>query len=152
MDLIDVLLIMAVVLLVMVVAAIALGVAAWIMWKRATREERALLKRFSDLEFGSKFRLARGLIMDGRIPLVARLVLPLLVLYMASPIDVIPDFIPVIGWLDDVFLLVIGLNILLRLTPRAVLEEQLGAVEAAELDREAIEAERRQTGEPPLIP
>lgn len=152
MDLTDVLLIFVVLLLAMIVAAIALGVAAWIMWKRATREERALLRRFSDLELGSKFRLARGLITDRRIPLAARVVLPLLVLYMASPIDVIPDFIPVIGWLDDVFLLVIGLNILLRLTPRAVLEEQIGAVEAAELDRDAIEAERRQTREPPLIP
>jgi uncharacterized membrane protein YkvA (DUF1232 family) len=58
------------------------------------------------------------------------------------PIDFIPDFIPVIGWLDDVFLLVIALNIILRMTPRYVLDEQIEAIERLELDRKAIEAER----------
>ena len=135
MDLTDILLIAAIVLLSIVVFAIVVAIAAWITWKRATREERTLIKRFSDLELASKLRLARSLIADGRIPIVARLALPLLVLYLASPIDFIPDFIPVVGWLDDVFLLVIGLNIVLRMTPRYVLDEQIGAIEAAELDR-----------------
>lgn len=152
MDFTDILLIAALVLLGLVVLAAILAITAWIMWKRATREERTLLKRFSDLELGSKFMLARRLIADGRIPIVARVVLPLLVLYMASPIDFIPDFIPVVGWIDDAFLLVIGLNIVLRMTPRYVLDEQIGIIEAAELDRHAIEADRRRTPEPPLLP
>ena len=138
----DILIIFGIVLVSIIGLLAVLAVTAWIMWKRATREERTLIKRFSGLEFGSKLQLGRQLILDRRIPLVARVVLPLLVLYLAMPIDVIPDFIPVIGWLDDVFLLVIALNIVLRMTPRYVLDEQIETIERLELDRKAIEAER----------
>jgi uncharacterized membrane protein YkvA (DUF1232 family) len=138
----DILIIFGIVLVTLVGILAALAITAWIMWKRATREERTLIKRFSGLEFGSKFQLAGRLVADGRIPIVARVALPVLVLYLALPIDIIPDFIPVIGWLDDIFLLVIGLNIVLRMTPRYVLEENIQLIETAELDRKAIEAER----------
>ena len=56
-----------------------------------------------------------------------------------------------VGWLDDVFLLVIGLNIVLRMTPRDAPDEQIGVVEAAELDRDAIEAERARGAGPSLL-
>ena len=138
----DILIIFGIVLVSIIGVLAALAITAWIIWRRATREERTLIKRFSGLEFGSKLQLGRELILDRRIPLVARVVLPLLVLYLAMPIDFIPDFIPVIGWLDDVFLLVIALNIILRMTPRYVLDEQIEAIERLELDRKAIEAER----------
>jgi uncharacterized membrane protein YkvA (DUF1232 family) len=139
----DILIIFGIVIVSIVGVLAALALAAWIMWKRATREERTLIKRFNGLEIGSKLNLAGRLVRDGRIPLLARVALPVLVLYLALPIDIIPDFIPVIGWLDDVFLLVIGLNIVLRVTPRYVLDEQIETVERLELDRKAIEAERR---------
>ena len=143
MSLSDILIIFAIVVVGIIGVLAALAVTAWILWKRATREERTLIKRFSGLELGSKVRLAGNLIADGRIPIVARVALPLLVLYLALPIDFIPDFIPIIGWVDDVFLLVIGLNIVLRMTPRYVLDEQIGEIERLELDRKAIEAKRR---------
>lgn len=142
----DILIIFGIVLGSIIGVMVVLAVTAWIMWKRATREERTLIKRFSGLEFGSKLQLAGRLVADGRIPIVARVALPLLVLYLAMPIDIIPDFIPVIGWLDDVFLLVIGLNIVLRMTPRYVLDEQIATIERLELDRKAIEAERAGAG------
>jgi len=126
---------------------VVLAVTAWIMWRRATREERQLIKRFGDLGLGSKVQLAGRLVTDPRIPLAARIVLPALVLYLALPIDIIPDIIPVVGWLDDVFLLVVGLNIVLRMTPRAVLDEQIAAIERAELDRRALEADRGDQGD-----
>jgi uncharacterized membrane protein YkvA (DUF1232 family) len=47
------------------------------------------------------------------------------------PLDIIPDFIPVIGHLDDVLVLLVGVAVLLRFTPRAVLEEHLARLEAA---------------------
>jgi uncharacterized membrane protein YkvA (DUF1232 family) len=39
-----------------------------------------------------------------------------------SPIDLIPDFIPVIGYLDDLLLVPLGIALVIRLTPLAVLE------------------------------
>ncbi len=47
---------------------------------------------------------------DERIPLQNRLVLGGLVLYLLTPIDIIPEFIPIIGWLDDVFVALIILD------------------------------------------
>ena len=44
--------------------------------------------------------------------------------YAVSPIDLIPDFIPVLGQLDDLLLLPIGIALAIRLVPRAVLEEK----------------------------
>ena len=43
--------------------------------------------------------------------------------YALSPIDLIPDFIPVLGYLDDVILVPLGIALAIRLIPPAVLEE-----------------------------
>ncbi len=45
------------------------------------------------------------------------------VAYAISPIDLIPDFIPVIGYLDDVIIVPIGIALTLRLVPREVLAD-----------------------------
>jgi uncharacterized membrane protein YkvA (DUF1232 family) len=50
-------------------------------------------------------RLTRALLADGSIPLRARLALLALLAYLLSPIDLVPDFIPGIGSLDDVIIL-----------------------------------------------
>lgn len=56
-------------------------------------------------------------------PLIAKLLCVLVVAYALSPIDLIPDFIPVLGYLDDVILLPALIWIAVRLIPSAVLEE-----------------------------
>ena len=56
-------------------------------------------------------------------PWYARAVAAAVVAYALSPIDLIPDFIPVLGYLDDVILLPAGIALVLRLTPAAVLTE-----------------------------
>ena len=61
---------------------------------------------------------------------LVRVIPPALVVYLAMPLDVIPDFIPVIGHLDDVLVLLLGVAVLLRFTPRAVLEEHVARLEA----------------------
>lgn len=56
-------------------------------------------------------------------PLIAKLLGALVVAYALSPIDLIPDFIPVLGYLDDVILLPVLIWIAIKLVPAAVLEE-----------------------------
>jgi len=58
--------------------------------------------------------LFRRLLADPRVPRRRKLVLALLVAYLASPIDLIPDFIPGLGQLDDVILAALALRYALR--------------------------------------
>jgi uncharacterized membrane protein YkvA (DUF1232 family) len=60
---------------------------------------------------------------DPRVPWHARLVVAAVVAYALSPIDLIPDFVPVLGYLDDLIIVPLGLALALRLVPRPVLEE-----------------------------
>ena len=60
---------------------------------------------------------------DPRVPWLAKLVAALVVAYALSPIDLIPDFIPVIGHLDDLLLVPLGLALAIRLIPTAVFAE-----------------------------
>ena len=60
---------------------------------------------------------------DPRTPWIARLVAALVIGYALSPLDLIPDFIPVLGYLDDLVLLPLGIALALRLIPPAVLAE-----------------------------
>ena len=53
-----------------------------------------------------------------------------LVAYAFSPIDLIPDFIPVLGYLDDLIILPFGVLMLLRMTPRHVVVECSGKAQA----------------------
>ena len=56
-------------------------------------------------------------------PVAAKIVIGIAVCYALSPIDLVPDFIPVIGFLDDVLLLSLLVTIAIRLIPAPVLEE-----------------------------
>ena len=57
---------------------------------------------------------------DPRTPLVAKLIAGLVVAYALSPIDLIPDFIPILGYLDDLILVPLGIALCLRLIPPPV--------------------------------
>lgn len=57
---------------------------------------------------------------DARTPLWLKLLVILLAVYAFSPIDLIPDFIPVLGLLDDAIIVPLGIILLLRLLPREV--------------------------------
>ena len=59
---------------------------------------------------------------DPRTPLFVRALAVFVAAYALSPIDLIPDFIPVIGYLDDLLLVPLGLALVVRLTPPEVLE------------------------------
>lgn len=56
-------------------------------------------------------------------PWYAKLLAVVIVAYAFSPIDLIPDFIPVLGYLDDLVLIPIGISLAIKLVPDAVLTE-----------------------------
>lgn len=60
---------------------------------------------------------------DPRTPWYARLLVAAIVAYALSPIDLIPDFIPVIGYLDDLLLVPLGILLAIRLIPDEVLAD-----------------------------
>jgi uncharacterized membrane protein YkvA (DUF1232 family) len=67
-----------------------------------------------------ELRLARRLLTDSRVPLPLK-ALPILIgLYLLSPLDLIPGFLPIVGQLDDFGLLMIGLSTFIRLAPKEV--------------------------------
>ena len=60
---------------------------------------------------------------DPRVPLHARIFAACVVGYAFSPIDLIPDFIPVLGYLDDLILVPLGVVLALRMIPADVLAD-----------------------------
>ena len=60
---------------------------------------------------------------DGRTPMIAKIFAGITVAYALSPVDLIPDFIPVLGYLDDVILLPVLVALTVRFIPKEVLEE-----------------------------
>ncbi len=74
-------------------------------------------------------RLAWRLLHDPRVPQWVKVLVPLIVaIYVISPIDFIPDFIPVLGQLDDVGVVLLGLTLISRLSPQSVVEEHKRAL------------------------
>ena len=61
--------------------------------------------------------------LDPRVPWYAKLVATAVAAYALSPIDLIPDFIPVLGYLDDLILVPVGILLAVRLVPPALMEE-----------------------------
>lgn len=60
---------------------------------------------------------------DPRVPWYAKVVVAFVVGYALSPIDLIPDFIPILGYLDDLILVPAGIALALRLIPKEVMAE-----------------------------
>lgn len=68
-------------------------------------------------------KLVGRLLKDPRVPRRAKLVLGAAAAYVASPIDLIPEFIPVIGWADDVLVLMFAVDSLIERAGIEVVEE-----------------------------
>ena len=95
--------------LVAVVVLVALG-------RRSQARELATL-------IPNLLRLFRGLLRDPRVPRASKLWLAFAVVWIASPIDLIPEFIPVAGPLDDAIVAALVLRYLLKNTSQDVLFE-----------------------------
>ena len=104
--------------------------AAFVWWRYTTSDEKRLVRRITKLRFGDKLSLAGALFRDPRVSILPSVIAVALVLYLAMPLDIIPDFIPVLGYLDDVLIVVIGAGLLLRSIPPKVLDEHVSRFEA----------------------
>jgi uncharacterized membrane protein YkvA (DUF1232 family) len=80
-------------------------------WKRRARE---LKQEVHALALACK---------DPRVPWYAKLLAACIVAYALSPIDLIPDFIPVLGYLDDLILVPLGIYFVLKMIPAEVMAE-----------------------------
>jgi len=60
---------------------------------------------------------------DPRLPWYARVFMGLVLAYAFSPIDLIPDFIPVLGYLDDLIIVPLGIALSLKMVPAQVLAD-----------------------------
>jgi uncharacterized membrane protein YkvA (DUF1232 family) len=58
---------------------------------------------------------------DPRVPWYAKVFMSLVLAYAFSPIDLIPDFIPVLGYLDDLIIVPLGIALALRMIPAQVM-------------------------------
>lgn len=96
------------------------------MLERLKRKAQALKR-----EIAALFLAAR----HPRTPWYAKLLLLAIVAYAVSPIDLIPDFVPVIGLLDDVLLLPLAIALALKLIPRSVMAECRAQAAMDERDR-----------------
>lgn len=96
-----------------------------VVWWRVRRLRRAL-RVLKALGWRRGMRGAWGLARDPRTPWAVRMLPVPLFLYLAMPFDLVPDFIPVLGQMDDV-LIVAGIAwLVLRLTPPEVLRDHFG--------------------------
>jgi uncharacterized membrane protein YkvA (DUF1232 family) len=82
-----------------------------------------LLARELALLLPNLIRLFGGLLRDGRVPLRAKIVLAVASVWLASPIDLIPEFIPIVGSLDDAIIAALALRFVLRTTDGSVVRE-----------------------------
>jgi uncharacterized membrane protein YkvA (DUF1232 family) len=88
-------------------------------------------------------RLLGGLLLDRRVSPVDKLLVGAAIAYIAMPIDLIPDFIPFIGEVDDVYVLILALTRLIANAGRPVLEAHWSGAKEDLLDlnlREALSA------------
>jgi len=100
---------------------------------RASHRGRAFL----GLSTRGKLAFGRDLLRDPAVPLHAKVTIVILVGYLALPFDLIPDFIPVIGQIDDVLVLTGAIALLILTIPRERFESALAAARDAD--------ERRRT-------
>jgi uncharacterized membrane protein YkvA (DUF1232 family) len=69
---------------------------------------------------------------DPRVPWYAKAMAACVAAYALSPIDLIPDFVPVLGYLDDVIIVPLGIWLAVRMVPEPVMTEHRAAAAAAD--------------------
>jgi uncharacterized membrane protein YkvA (DUF1232 family) len=105
-------------------AAIAIALAVWLLaiailfafGRRSQARELAAL-------IPNLIALFRGLVKDPRVPRSSKAWLWFAVVWLVSPVDLIPEFIPIAGPLDDAIVAALVIRFVLKRTDRSVIEE-----------------------------
>lgn len=87
---------------------------------KGLKEIKGNVKKYSEL--------CKLLYADSRTPNTAKIILWVAIAYGLSPIDLIPDFIPVIGYLDDVIILPALVYLAIKSVPKSVYKENYNQV------------------------
>jgi uncharacterized membrane protein YkvA (DUF1232 family) len=69
---------------------------------------------------------------DPRVPWYAKALAGAVAAYALSPIDLIPDFIPVLGYLDDLLIVPLGIFLVIRLVPQDIMAEHRATAQTAQ--------------------
>lgn len=79
-------------------------------------------------EIWRSMQLVWRLMLDPRVPFLPKLIVPLVAVYVLSPLDVVPDVLLVLGQLDDIALLFFGTKMFINLCPPDVVMEHRHAL------------------------
>jgi uncharacterized membrane protein YkvA (DUF1232 family) len=109
-------------LIIAAAVALVLSVAAWRLVRRS-RQGRAILA----LSMREKAAFARWMLTDPGSPWVGRALVAVLVGYLALPFDLVPDFIPVLGQLDDAIVTFAIVAAIVRMVPAERIEAGIAA-------------------------
>jgi len=93
------------------------------------REQKEILGRVLSLPLRRKVRLAWRLRKDRRVSQIAKLPLLLVIAYVATPINVLPRWIPIVRRFDNLLIGALGLWLFVKLVPNDLLDEHLGRLE-----------------------
>lgn len=74
-------------------------------------------------KFKRELQLYRNILVDPRTPRITKMLLGCAVVYAVTPLDIIPDFIPILGHLDDAIIVPSLIYFALKTIPRPLLEE-----------------------------
>ena len=107
-----------------VLAAVAIALVVWIglIVLLIALGRRTLARELATL-VPNLTRLFAGLLRDPRVPLRAKFVLGVTTLYLAMPIDIIPDFVPIAGSLDDAIVAAFALRFVVRASSPEIVAE-----------------------------
>lgn len=103
--------------LVLIAVAVAIVIVLGVVLLSRYLQNREPYASVLRLRTREKLRFFRYMATDSRVPKLVKVVPVVLALYLAMPIDIIPDFIPVLGYIDDVGVIIVALVLMVKFTP-----------------------------------
>ncbi len=73
-------------------------------------------------------QLVWRLLADSRVPLLPKLIIPIVIAYVVSPLDLVPDLIPIAGQLDDIGVIFLGIRFFIEMCPPNIVMEHRRAL------------------------